>query len=164
MNNHRHLSLIAASAWSAPPAPEKARWPSELSRRLHIPHVELDALHWGPNWTHCTDEEMRQRAEKITQRRSLGDGWKLQFRPRSDLAAAEAVIWLDYPLPLILWQLWWRTWKRVLTKETLWGTNRERLWPQFFSKDSLFLWALQTYKRRKRTYAALISSPEYRLT
>ena len=39
--------------------------------------------------------------------------------------------------------------------------NYEKLWPQFFSKDSLFLWALQIYKRRKKTYITFLSSPEY---
>jgi len=139
----------------------KSMLASELARRLQLPYVELDALHWGPNWTHCTDEEMRQRADEATR----DDAWVVDgnYGIIRDLTwpRAEAVVWLDYPLPLILWRLWKRTWKRVLTKENLWGTNKERLWPQFFSKDSLFLWALQTYRRRKRTYAALISAPEY---
>ena len=104
---------------------------------------------------------MRQRANEATR----GDAWVVDgnYSFIRDLTwpRAEAVIWLDYPLLLILWQLWKRTWKCSLTKENLWGTNTERLWPQFFSKDSLFRWALQTYKRRKRTYTALFSSPEY---
>jgi adenylate kinase family enzyme len=139
----------------------KSTLASELARRLELPYVELDALHWGPNWTHCSDEEMRQRAEQATR----GDAWVVDgnygFIRKLIWPRAEAVIWLDYPLGLILWQLWKRTWKRALMNETRWGTNKERLWPQFFSKDSLFLWALQTYQRRKRTYTALLSAPEY---
>ena len=30
------------------------------------------------------------------------------------------LIWLDYPLPLTLWRLTLRTWRRVLTREVLW--------------------------------------------
>jgi adenylate kinase family enzyme len=139
----------------------KSRLANELARRYRLPHVELDALYWGPNWTGCTDEEMLQRAEEATR----GDAWVVDgnYSKIRDLTwpRVEAVIWLDYPLALTLWQLWKRTWKRVLTKEVLWGTNKERFWPQFFSKDSLFLYALQTYRRRKRTYAALLSSKEY---
>jgi adenylate kinase family enzyme len=133
----------------------------ELARRLQIPHVELDALHWGPNWIHCSDEEMRHRAEGATR----SDAWVVDgnYSIVRDLIwpRAEVVVWLDYPLPLILWWLWKRTWKRVLSGEILWGTNRERLWQQFFSKDSLFLWALQTYQRRKGNYTTLLGSPEY---
>ncbi len=139
----------------------KSRVASEISRRLGIPHVELDSLYWGPNWTHTSKEELRMRAAKALE----GNAWVVDGNYSSvrDLSwpRAEAVVWLDYPLAIILWQLWRRTWKRVLTKENLWGTNRERLWPQFFSKDSLFLWALKTFKRRRQTYNTLINSPEY---
>jgi len=76
------------------------------------------------------------------------------------LPRAQAVVWLDYPLPLILWRLWWRTLRRVVTREFLWGTNYEKLWPQFFSRDSIFLWALKTYRRRKEQYAMLTTRPE----
>jgi hypothetical protein len=76
-------------------------------------------------------------------------------------ARLQAVIWLDYSLALILWRLWWQTWRRVINKELLLGTNFDRYWPQFFSKDSLFLWALQAYRGHKRTYAGLISAPKF---
>jgi adenylate kinase family enzyme len=132
----------------------------ELAQHLQLPCIELDALYWGPNWAHCSTEEMRIRAEQATGCGSwVVDG---NYSSVRDLIwpQAEAVVWLDYPLVLILWWLWKRTWKRVLTRENLWGTNRERFWQQFFSKDSLFLWALQTYQRRKNNYAKLIVSPE----
>ena len=139
----------------------KSQLASELARRMQLPHIELDSLYWGPNWTGCSDEEMRKRAVEATR----GDAWVVDGNYGSirDLTwpRAEAVVWLDYSLPLILWQLWKRTWKRVLSKEILWGTNQERLLPQFFSKDSLFLWALKTYRRRKRTYESLTAAPEY---
>jgi adenylate kinase family enzyme len=139
----------------------KSMLANELARKIQVPYVELDALYWGPNWTACTNEEMRQRAGEATR----GDAWVVDgnYSIIRDLTwpRAEAVVWLDYPLPLILWRLWKRTWKRVFTKENLWWTNTERLWPQFFTKDSLFLWALKTYWKRKWTYADLLSSPGY---
>jgi adenylate kinase family enzyme len=133
---------------------------SELARRMRLPLVELDSLYWEPNWTGCSDEVLRKRVAEATR----GDAWVVDGNYGSirDLTwpRADAVVWLDYPLVTILWQLWKRTWRRVLMKETLWGTNRERLWPQFFSKNSLFLWALKTYKRRKDNYGMLINTPE----
>ena len=139
----------------------KSRLACELARRKHLPLVELDSLYWTPNWTGCSDDEMRQRATEATR----GNAWVVDGNYGSirDLTwpRAEVVVWLDYSLSRILWQLWKRTWKRVLSKEILWGTNKERLLPQFFSKDSLFLWALKTYRRRKQTYRALIAAPEY---
>jgi adenylate kinase family enzyme len=128
----------------------KSKLAYEVARRRQIPYVELDSLYWGPNWTGCSDEEMRERTMHATR----GDAWVVDGNYSSirDLTwpRAEAVVWLDYPLPLILWRLWKRTWKRVLSKEILWGTNKERLLPQFFSKDSLFLWALKPTNGAKK--------------
>jgi hypothetical protein len=50
---------------------------------------------------------------------------------------------------------------RIFTREELWSGNRERLWEQFFSDDSIFLWALRTYRRRRREYPGLLEQPEY---
>ncbi len=76
---------------------------------------------------------------------------------------AEAIIWLDYPLWTVFWQLWNRIWRRWWTRELLWGNNREPLLVHFklWSDDSLIKWLFKTYWRRKRQYPALLSSPEY---
>jgi adenylate kinase family enzyme len=139
----------------------KSTLASELARRLHIPHVELDAIHWEPGWKESDREITRTRARDI----ALTDAWIVDgnygFLRDILWRRAEALVWLDYPLPLIFWRLWWRTWKRVLKKELLWGTNTERLGPQFFSKDSLFLWALKSYRKHQRDFSTLPTLPEY---
>jgi hypothetical protein len=75
---------------------------------------------------------------------------------------AEAVIWLDYSLHRIFWQLTQRTFRRWWTRELLWGTNRESLVKHFqvWSQESLFHWLFKTYWRRKREYPALFALPE----
>ena len=139
----------------------KSTLAENIAHRLHIPHFDLDAFHWEPNWTEAPRDLTRQRVEAFTRTEAWVTDGNYGFCRAIIWSRLQAVIWLDYPLPLILWRLWWRTWRRVIKKEHLWGTNYERLWPQFFSKDSLFLWALQTYQRRKQTYAGLLSAPEY---
>jgi adenylate kinase family enzyme len=139
----------------------KTRLASELARRLHIPHLELDAHHWQPNWKEADRETTRRSIEQITSADAWVSDGNYGFLRDILWKRAEAIIWLDYPLLLILWRLWWRTWKRVITKERLWGTNIERLGAQFFSKDSLFLWALKTHKKRYRDYTTIPSLPEY---
>ena len=132
----------------------------QLSERLGLPHVELDALNWGPNWTQRPHEEFRALVAEATR----GDAWVVcgnYSRTRDMLwPRADTVIWLDYPLPLVLWRLWWRTLKRFASQEVLWNGNRERLWEHFFTRKSLFLWALQTYGRRRREYPMLFSQPQ----
>jgi hypothetical protein len=75
---------------------------------------------------------------------------------------ADTLVWLDYQLVLIMWRLTLRTFRRVATREVLWNGNRERdLSAHFFSRDSIFLWALRTYGLRRREYPALLALPAY---
>jgi hypothetical protein len=131
-----------------------------LSRILAIPHIELDSLHWQPNWVMTEQQTFRQLvAQAISGPAWVTDGNYSKVR---DLiwARATTIVWLDYSLLVILWQLTGRTLKRVITREVLWNGNRETLRGGFFSKDSLFLWALQTYPRYRQTYPRLFASPE----
>ncbi len=94
-----------------------------------------------------------------------GDAWVVDGNHSKvrDLvwSRADTVVWLDYPLWLILWRLAWRTSRRVIAREELWSGNRETLRGAFFSRNSLFMWALQAYRRRRREYPELLSQPEH---
>lgn len=132
-----------------------------LAERLNYPHVEQDALNWGPNWTMRPNEEFRALVDQATRSKQwVVDG---NYSRSRDLvwSRADTIVWLDYSFPRILWQLWWRTWRRSLTRETLWSGNQERMRVHLFSKDSLFLWMFKTYRRRKREIPALLSLPEH---
>ena len=130
-----------------------------LARCLGVPHVELDALHWGPNWTELDPETFRAKVARIVQR----DAWVIDgnYSAVRELVweRAQAVVWLDYGLPTILGRLVWRTFRRVITGEKLWAGNREHLWTQIATRDSILLWALRTYRRRRREYPRLIAEP-----
>ena len=134
---------------------------AELARRLRTPHIELDALHWGPAWTEVPDDVFRQRTlEAIARDSWVADGNYHQIRdilwPRAD-----AILWLDYPFRVVFRQLTARTLRRCLTGEVLWSGNRERLWTHLCTRDSLFLWLFKTYRRRRREYPALFSLPQH---
>jgi hypothetical protein len=51
--------------------------------------------------------------------------------------------------------------QRILSREALWNGNRERFQSQFFSKDSLFLWALSSYPKLRKNYPRLLAEPRY---
>ena len=124
-------------------------------------HVELDALHWEPNWTEAPLEDFRRRVEQAL----VEDTWTVDgnYSEVRDITwgRADTVVWLDYGLPVILWRLTRRTIHRVVTREKLWNGNYERFWPQFLSRESLFLYAMKTYRARRRTYSALGRQAEY---
>lgn len=133
----------------------------QISQRLTIPHVELDALHWKPNWTEVPTAAFRERvAQVLIDNKWVVDGNYSQVR---DIvwSRADTVVWLDYSLSVIMGRLLWRTFRRSVMQEELWNGNRETLQKALFSRDSILLWALQTYRQRRREYPVLLNQPEY---
>lgn len=133
----------------------------KIATTLGIPHIELDAINWGPGWTETPLDLFRARVAEAL----AGPAWAVDgnYSRVRDLvwSRAEVLVWLDYSLPLVMARVIWRTLRRSLTREELWGGNRESLRMAFFSRDSIILWALQTYKRRRREYPLLVAQPEY---
>ena len=132
-----------------------------LSKLLGVSHVELDSLFWEPNWIQAHLDRFRRRISAATACESwVVDG---NYSRTQDITwtRATTLVWLDYSLPRIFWQLWWRVLRRGVTREALWNGNRERLWEHFFSRKSLFLWALKSHGRLKTDYSMKLRRPEY---
>lgn len=133
----------------------------KISQRLGVPHIETDALHWEPNWTEAPLAVFRARVEKAVG----GASWVIDgnYGKVRDIvwARADTLVWLDYPLPLVLWRLVRRTFKRIVTREELWGGNRERFSMALFSRKSILLWAITSQPRHRRDYPVLLRKPEY---
>lgn len=129
-----------------------------IAERLDLPRIELDALHWGPNWTEASDEVFRARVAAAI----ASDGWVVDgnYRQVRDLymPLADCVVWLDLPLRTCLRRIVVRTVRRAWTGEILWGTNRES-WRKTLSRDSMILWVLTTHRRRRREYAERFAGP-----
>src|SRR5215207_3704976 len=141
----------------------KSTLAENLAKLFDLHYIELDALNWEPNWQNAPLEVFRSRVETAIQ----AEKWIVagNYHVARDLIwpKAEAILWLDYPLLIVLGQLTHRTFKRWWTQELLWDTNRERLWTHFklWSNDSLYHWLFKTYWRRKREYPLLFSQPEH---
>ena len=133
----------------------------QLAQELGYSFVELDVLFWGPNWTPVPLDVFRERTAQALS----GDAWAVggNYTAARDIVwgRADTLVWLDYPLPLIMWQLLRRTIRRVVTQEELWSGNCETFRGQFLSRDSLFLWALKSHNKYRREYLASMQKPEY---
>jgi len=133
----------------------------QLAERLGIPHVEMDALNWGPNWTPAEREVLRARTAQAL----VGEAWVVDGNYGSvrDIVwgRADTIVWLDFCLLVTMIQLTRRTVRRVATREELWSGNRERFWNSFFTRDSILWWGLTTHRRRRREYPVLLAQPEY---
>jgi len=133
----------------------------KLAGILRIPHIELDSLNWEANWTQMPRDVFRSRVlEAVSADRWVVDG---NYSKARDLVweRADTVVWLNFSLPVILNRLLSRTFRRVVIGEECCNGNRERL-SQALSRDSIILWALQTYKRRRAEYPPLLAALEQR--
>ena len=132
-----------------------------LATLLDAPFVELDALNWGPNWTAADTATFRAQVAAAT----AGERWVVDggYASARDLLwpRADAIIWLDYPIWVNLWRLFWRACRRIRSKEALWNGNRESFRTNFLSRDSLFVWVVQTHRTRRQEYEGLFASPKY---
>jgi len=132
-----------------------------LARRLGFRRIEIDALSWLPNWEMTPRDELARLVDQATQ----GDDWVIDGN-YSDVRSVlwpklDTIIWLDYSFPRVFWQLLVRTIRRAITREELWSGCRERFRVSFFSKDSILIWCLKTYWRRRRNYPQLFEQPEH---
>ncbi len=132
----------------------------QISQRLAIPHVELDYLHWEPNWVEVPNDVFQK---KVSQALS-GNTWVVDgnYSIVRDIVwgKADTIVWLDYSLPVIMSRIVRRTLQRVVKQQEVCNGNRET-WKTTFSRDSVVLWALQTYHKNRRQYALLLKKPEY---
>jgi adenylate kinase family enzyme len=137
----------------------KSTFAAEVAARLGVPHVELDALFWGPDWTPSDDDNFRA----IVRREVSADGWVIdgnysRFLPIT-LERADTVVWLDLPLRTCLWRVITRTVRRARSGERLWASgNRERL-RDLVGRGSLVWWVLRTHGRRRREHVARFADP-----
>jgi len=142
----------------------KSTLAQRLATQFGHDFIDLDSLHWEPDWKEAPLDVFRKRVERATQ----GEKWIIagNYHAVRDLVwtKAEAVIWLDYSMWRIFWQLTRRTFSRWWNRELLWGTNYENLWTHLkvWSDESLFHWFFKTYWRRKREYPLLLGAPEHR--
>ncbi len=133
----------------------KTTFARQLAQQLCVPHVELDALHWLPDWVpRPTDEFCALVAQAVSQERWVTDG---NYRAVRGLvwSRATAVIWLNYTFPTVFGRVLRRTLRRTLTREVLYMGNRESLRRSFLSRDSILWWVITTFRRRRRQFWAL---------
>ncbi len=136
----------------------KSMFARELARRLDLPYVELDALHWGgPNWEEPTADEFRARVREAME--AAPDGWVIDgnYEGKLDdlvLREADRIVWLDLPLRLKLRRLWRRTMERIRDDLELWGGNRESWRGAFWGRESLFWFMVKTHFRHRRQWPA----------
>lgn len=144
----RRVSVVGSSGSG------KTAFAVQLSARLGVPHIELDAIWWGPNWTHLDAETFARRVDTATEADAwVCDGNFSAVRPIV-LDRADTVVWLDLPLRTCLARMLRRTACRIRSGEQLWAGNRESWREVFVGREALFWWLVSQHRRKRRDYEA----------
>jgi adenylate kinase family enzyme len=123
-----------------------------IGQLLGLPHVEIDSLFHGPNWT------ARASFERDVNDFSSGPRWttEWQYPPvRAMLAErADLLVWLDLPRRVVISQVLRRTLRRRATREVLWNGNREPpLHTIFTDPEHIVRWAWSTHNHTTQRIA-----------
>jgi adenylate kinase family enzyme len=133
----------------------KTTFAAELAARLGVPHIELDGLHHGPNWSEPSAEEFRTRVQAALSADPCG--WVVDGNYQSKLDrlvtdAADTIVWLDLPLPTLLRRLWRRSSHRIGGNVELWSGNRETWGGVLWGRKSLMWWTVRSFFRHRREW------------
>jgi adenylate kinase family enzyme len=117
----------------------------ELSRRLGVAHIELDALHHDPGWQEALAEVLQARVDAALA--AAPEGWVADGNYHGKLGTsvlerADTVILLDLPHRTALRRVLWRTLSRSVTGKELWNGNRETF-RNAFSRNSIVWWVIR---------------------
>ena len=134
---------------------------SQIADALSIKHIELDTIHWGPNWTPKPIHQFRGAVETETAKDEwVIDGNYAEVR-HVIWSRATHLVWLNYPFSKVFLHAISRTFRRVITQEELFSGNRETFGQALLDRESTLWWVIRTYNRRRREYRELIESRQY---
>lgn len=122
-----------------------------VGHALGLPFHEMDPLAIGPDWS--TRPALVADVDAILRRPAwIFDSWGYPQVRDAMWAAADTVIWLDYPRRVVLLRLLRRSLQRSWRRERLFGGNVER-WRGWLERDHPFWHAVTTFGAR-RAYLA----------
>ncbi|MDQ0596669.1 adenylate kinase family enzyme [Streptomyces canus] len=131
-----------------------------LGSRLVLPYHEMDALYFnGPNW--AVNDKLTEDVSKLTaEPRWIVDS--VGYPDVRDLLwdRADTVIWLDYPRHVIMPRVLSRSIRRTVTREALFGGNRET-WTGWLSREHPAWWAWSQHGARRREIGSRVRDPRF---
>ena len=128
-----------------------------LASKLDVPYTDSDDLFWLPDWVEVDNDVFRHRLDEATTgnlSRATDITW-----PRAD-----TIVWLDMPLPLVIYRSVTRTIKRGITKEPVCNGNTEKLrflLPERFSGETpLWIYAIRHHREHRPRIETMLRDVE----
>ncbi|MFF0505170.1 adenylate kinase [Streptomyces fimicarius] len=148
-----HLHRIALFGAPATGKTTLARW---LSIQLDMPHTDLDDILFTPQGP-LPLEEFRRQAAAIT----ATGGWIVEgnFSKLADVVwhRADTLVWLDLPLPLILYRITRRSLRQLTGRENSAQARRLTWNSAFFARRSLLRTAVRKHRTNRPRYARQVA-------
>jgi adenylate kinase family enzyme len=124
-----------------------------LSRAMALPRVSMDALFWGPGWQPAPpDVFLRTLDESLAATSWVADGVYRGVAGDLLWSRADAIVWLDLPLPLCVARTLRRTVDNARQHRPLWNGNRDS-WRRLLSRESTVAIAVRDYRPAQRDIA-----------
>ncbi|HEV2530214.1 AAA family ATPase [Phenylobacterium sp.] len=150
--------LVMGSAGSG-----KSTFARRLAERVGMARIEQDALNWDPGWRNLSQvdpAELRRRASLAL----AADEWACEgnYTAIRDIVVGRAthLVWLDYPRPVIMRRVIWRSFVRALENKELWpGTGNREEFHRWLDPEHPIRWAWDTYHRHRAEYEAVLADP-----
>ena len=125
-----------------------------LAMRFDLEFIEQDAIKHQANWVELTNDE--HRAAALERFKSTPNGWISDgnYSALRDAVVAESdtVIVLALPWRVMFWRTFKRSLLRGLTRQELWNGNRENIFLNLFTRNSV-LYDLWRRRERFRSFA-----------
>lgn len=135
-----------------------------LCKKLKAGNIELDELSWLPGWKNPPKAEFTQKlGEQLAANEFNGwvvDGNYMDSREQV-WKTADVIVWLDYSIWLVLYQLIKRTFNRCWTGAAVCNGNVETFSGHLFSKNSLLKKTIRMHMWRRREWPKMFGSKEW---
>lgn len=135
----------------------------EIAQRLGVPHIELDALHHGPDWQEAPADVFQERVRAAFH--AASDGWVADGNYRAKLGTlvlerADTLVHIEPRFLLTFGRALRRTITRTITREELWNGNREQI-RHLFTRYWIPWWVLRTHRHYAREIPALAAQQSH---
>jgi adenylate kinase family enzyme len=154
LNSARRIAVVGAVGSG------KSSLARTLAQRARLPYVELDSLRYHPHWKKVAEQKF---FDDVV--RNAGESeWVIDgnYELTRDIVwiRAQVLIWVDYPLRIVLLRLLKRTSRRLMTGEVFANGNRESF-RRLFGPNSIVLWAVRWHGARRRRFEQLLATTRY---
>jgi len=138
-----------------------------VASAFELPCIELDRLHWEPNWEALSQTNPDEFVRRVSAAISASDAWVSDgnYGVVRDLIwrRASHLVWLDYSRAVVMYRVIKRSIVRAFDKKELWaGTGNREDWRRWLRPSHPIRWAWSTWRERRLRFEQLLNGAEYR--